>query len=466
MSGRVLISGTKSGCGKTTMTCALLQAWKDQGLDLMACKGGPDYIDPMFHSRIIGTNSANLDLFLCGKENVLSLLSEYDKENSLTVIEGAMGFYDGIALTSSSSAWELARVTETPVLLVIDAQGSGVSICAEISGFLNYVEDSGIRGILLNRVSPMLYPRLKEAIEQRCGVPVMGYLPKLPECAIESRHLGLMTANEITGLKEKLKTLAENAKKTVDLEAIVELACKAPSLDAPSMPSEQPVPGGPVIAVARDEAFCFYYRENLNFIRRLGGEIRFFSPLHDQKLPECDGLYLGGGYPELYAQQLEQNSGMRQSVRERLQSGLPYIAECGGFLYLQSQLADKEGQIYAMCGLFPGKGYPTGRLRRFGYVNLTAKQDSLLLRKGETVPAHEFHYWDCQEPGTDLHGQKPLSERGWECGFVSENGYAGFPHLYFPAKPEMIRRFLQKAIDNKKAGAYGINSDDGADQAP
>lgn len=450
MMPRIMIAGTKSGCGKTMMTCAILQELKNRGYHLMACKSGPDYIDPMFHSRIIGTESCNLDLFFASKEQICQLLQHHAQGMELTILEAAMGFYDGIAMTSQASAWELAQVTQTPVLLVLDARGTGVSICAEINGFLSYREKSGIRGVLLNQCSPMLYSRLKAVIEEQCGLSVLGYLPKLPDCAIESRHLGLLTAGEIGDLKEKMDKLAETARKTLDFFAIEELARSAPEWTLSPQPAAMTAEHHPVIAVAKDEAFCFYYRDNLELLQQFGGNIVEFSPLREDKLPPCDALYLGGGYPELYAEQLSQNQTMRRSIRQQIQNGLPTIAECGGFLYLQSSLEDQHGTLHEMCGVFSGSGYQTPRLQRFGYITMTARKENLLCGKGESFPAHEFHYWDCTNPGDSFQAQKPHSSRGWRCAIATETLYAGFPHLYFPAKPELVQRFLRAAIDHQR----------------
>lgn len=451
MTPRLLLGGTGSGCGKTTVTCALLQALVSRGLRVMAAKCGPDYIDPMFHSTLVGTESGNLDLFFTPPDRLRWLLREGSAGCALTVLEGAMGYYDGIALGSRASAWELACATETPALLVLDGRGKGLSLCAELQGFLRFREDSRIQGVLLNRVSPMLYPRMKAAIEETCGVTVYGYLPAMPECAVESRHLGLVTAGEIDGLRLRLARLGEQAERSIDLDGLCRLAASASPItgEAPALPG--PVTGEPVIAVARDEAFCFYYRENLRLLEQLGGKLIYFSPLHEAGFPSCDGLYLGGGYPELHLEGLGRNEGMRRAIAGAVRRGLPTVAECGGFLYLLQSLEGKDGTTAPMCGVLPGRGYPTGRLQRFGYVTLTPQKDSLLFRAGEPVPAHEFHYWDAEAPGEGLRAEKPESRRSWRCGVTSETLYAGFPHLYFYGKPELALRFLQKAAERKEA---------------
>ncbi len=445
MTPRLLIAGTGSGCGKTTFTCGILQALVNRGLRPMACKSGPDYIDPMFHSRVIGAESRNLDLFFYGPDTTRSLLNRHGAGRDVVVLEGAMGYYDGIALTSDASAWVLARETRTPTVLVVDGRGGAVSLCAMILGFLQFQPESHIRGVLLNRVSPGLYPRLKEAIEERCGVSVYGYLPSLPQCAIESRHLGLLTADEVAGLKSKMSVLAAQVEQTVDLNGLLALAKTAPDIPAQTPALPEPVRGKPVIAVARDEAFCFVYQDNLELLEQLGAKLVYFSPLRDEKLPPCQGLYLPGGYPELYAARLSGQTALRAEIQQAVAEGLPTVAECGGFLYLQQELEDSKGNRWPMCGALPGRGYRTPRLQRFGYVTLTARGDNLLCGAGETLRAHEFHYWDSDAPGDAFRAQKPRSNRGWDCAVATETLYAGFPHLAFYANPNAAVRFLSKA---------------------
>ena len=450
MTPRLMLAGTRSGCGKTTFTCALLQAFQDRGLTLMACKAGPDYIDPMFHSAVLGTRSGNLDLFLTGADNACYLLERQSQGCALTVLEGAMGYYDGIALSSEASAWDLARVTETPTVLVVDGRGAAASLCALVSGFVNYQRESNIRGVLLNRVSAGLYPRLKQLIEERCGVKVFGYLPTLPQCGIESRHLGLVTASEIHDLREKIMILAENAKKTVELDGLLTLAQSAPMINATPPALPKPVRGAPTVAVARDAAFCFYYRESLELLETLGARLVFFSPLEDKVLPPCDALWLGGGYPELYAERLAQNAALRTQIRAAVRNGLPTLAECGGFLYLQRELETGQGERFPMCGLFPGHGFPTGKLVRFGYVEITAQRNSLLCEAGDRLRGHEFHYWDVEDPGRDYYAQKPQSTRGWPCICAGPTLHAGFPHIHFYSNPNAARRFLCAAERYRK----------------
>ncbi len=435
---RILIAGTNSGCGKTTLVSGLLTLLHRRGEKLCSFKCGPDYIDPMFHASALHTPCRNLDLQFLDPNMLCYRMAEGSNGFSLAVTEGVMGFYDGVGLTTKASSYEVAKVTKTPVILTVDARGAAHSILAVIAGFLSLHEDSGIRGVILNRCSPMLYPKLKAAIlEQFHGeVQPLGYVPRVPECTLESRHLGLITAQEMTDLQEKLNLLADHLEKSLDIPGILALAHSAPPLhyEIPALPQK----GTPVwVAVAMDKAFCFYYQDNLDLLKDLGAELVPFSPLTDAALPEnIRGLYLGGGYPELYGDALEANVSMRQSILEVLQRGLPCIAECGGFLYLQTELEGRR-----MVGFLPGTGHNTGKLSRFGYVTLTAQKDNVLCKAGEKIPAHEFHYFDTSANGEDFHAQK-ADGRGWLCGYASDTLYAGFPHFHFYAKPTMAERFL------------------------
>ena len=337
---RLILAGTNSGCGKTTVTCAVLQALVNRGLSVAAAKCGPDYIDPMFHSRIIGAKSSNLDPFFFDENTLRFLLAQNASGCDVTVIEGVMGYYDGLGLTSTrASTYELAQKTVSPVVLVVNARGAALSVLASVRGFLDFLPDDRICGVILNGCTAMTYAPLARVLEDRLGVKACGFLPNLPDCALKSRHLGLVTAAEVADLREKMQRLAAEAEQTIDLDALLTIAREAPALDV--VPPTLPAPGAPVrIGVARDNAFCFYYEDSLGLLRTVGAELVPFSPLSDSALPAgLDGLYLGGGYPELYAAQLSENRSMCSSVRAALEAGLPCIAECGGFMYLTQTIA-------------------------------------------------------------------------------------------------------------------------------
>ena len=445
---RVVIAGTHSGCGKTTATCALLQALVNRKLKVGAFKCGPDYIDPMFHSRIIGAKSANIDLFLFGANTMNYLLAKNGADLDVSVIEGVMGFYDGMGVTSSAaSTYEVAQVTQSPVVLVVGARGASLSILATIQGFLDFGGDNQIGGVILNQCSASIYPALAAEIERRFSGRVipLGFLPTIPECSLESRHLGLVTAAEVHGLREKLQILAEQAEKTVDLDRLLEMANAAPEVTF--SPDELALPDRrePVrIAVARDNAFCFYYEDSLDMLREMGAELVPFSPLSDRALPQdIHGLYLGGGYPELYAQTLSENVSMLASVRDALGRGLPCIAECGGFMYLTESVGG-----FPTVGAIPGASFDNGRLTRFGYVRLRANEDCMLCKAGGEIAGHEFHHWDSDDPGSSFTATN-TSGKTWGCVHSSDTLYAGYPHFHFCSNLVFASNFYGACLKEK-----------------
>ena len=436
-----VIAAPRSGSGKTTVTCALLAALKKRGMDPCAFKSGPDYIDPMFHRSVLGVESHNLDLYLSAKNTVRELYAHYAAGHGAVVCEGAMGFYDGQGLTTRASAWELADALDLPVLLVVQPKGASVTLAAEIQGLVHFKPESHIAGILLNDCSEKLFRMLKPLLETETGLPVLGYLPRLPQAVVESRHLGLKTAGEITDLAQKIGLLADALEANLDwatLEALTERPAPAP-VPPPALQT-----AGVRIAVAQDKAFCFAYAETLDCLRTAGAELVFFSPVHDTTLPEdiC-GLYLPGGYPELHARELSENTSLLREIKKKIESGLPTAAECGGFLYLGQSLTDAEGQSWPMVGVLPGEAKDAGRLVRFGYAALSADSDSMLFRAGESFPIHEFHHWDSTANGTAFTARKN-EKMQWECGFANENFYAGFPHLYWAGTP-LPGRFVRAA---------------------
>ncbi|MCR5808869.1 MAG: cobyrinate a,c-diamide synthase [Clostridiales bacterium] len=440
---RLLIAGTGSGCGKTTLTCAVLSALKNRGIEVGAAKCGPDYIDPMFHRSVIGAPSLNLDPFFFDEKTLRFLLAKNGGERALTVIEGVMGYYDGLGLTTmKASAYDVARITRTPAVLTVNAKGASLSILAQIKGFSEFVPESFIKGVILNNCAEKVYSALAPEIETRLGIKPLGFMPRMPECVIGSRHLGLVTADEIADIKTKMRLLAEQAEKSLDLDGIIGLSRTAPELSFEPIASEKREPVR--IAVARDRAFCFYYEESLDLLRGMGAELIPFSPIADARLPEnVQGLYLGGGYPELYAKRLSANASMRESIGRALENGLPCVAECGGFMYLTEAIGE-----HPMVGFIKGRSFDNGRLTRFGYVTLTAEKDNMLCKKGEAIPAHEFHHWDAEDPGEGFTARKP-DGRSWPCVHASETLYAGYPHVHFYANPDFARGFYDAMLKEK-----------------
>lgn len=446
---RIMLAAPASGSGKTLITCGILQALKNRGIQLSSFKCGPDYIDPMFHGRIMGISSKNLDTFFTEEEMTRYLFCREAKKAEFSVIEGVMGYYDGLAgISTKASAYDVATVTKTPVILVVDCKGMSVSVAALIKGFLEFKENSHIVGVILNRMSAGLYPRIKEQVEQELPIKVLGYVPMVSEYVIESRHLGLVTPNEVENLQEKLQGLAKILEETLDLDTMIALGKEAPKLkeETPNLPAFSCQAR---IGVAMDEAFCFYYRDNLELLEDFGATLCYFSPIHDETVPEnLDGLLFYGGYPELYAKKLSENKTMIASIRASIERGTPYLAECGGFMYLHEEMEDMEGNRYPMVGEIPGIAFRTKKLGRFGYITLEAGKEQLLGEKGMNCRGHEFHYFDSTNNGEDFLAKKPMAKRTWQCIHGDEKRIAGFPHLYYYSNPEMIVSFLEKCKEN------------------
>ena len=456
---RVLLAAPKSGSGKTMITCGIITLLKKRGLNVAAFKCGPDYIDPMFHRQVLGVPSGNLDSFFMEKEGLRYLLQKKAEAADITVIEGVMGYYDGLGgVYPEASAYDISRITETPVILVIDGKGSSLSLAAIVKGFRDFRADSRIRGVILNRVSGMIYPQLKEKIEEETGAKVLGYVPQIKDLEVPSRHLGLVAPEEVASYQRFSETLAEAMENSLDLDGIIALSKEAPIIQEskPEIPklcdSSEAESSCCVkkvkIGVAFDEAFSFYYTENFELAEEMGAEIVRFSPMSDEKIPEgISGLIFGGGYPENYGKELAENKSMLESIRAAIESGMPCIAECGGFMYLGKSLKDADGNEHMLVSALPGEGFPTGRLGRFGYIEATIQKAGLLGKAGEKIRGHEFHYWDSTENGDAFLAEKPVGSRNWNCMFHTETMAAGFPHFYFFNNPEMLFRFLIKAAE-------------------
>ena len=434
---RILIGGTHSGCGKTTVTCAVLAALKARGLAVSSFKCGPDYIDPMFHSSIIGADAHNLDSFFCDDNCIRQLLWENGKNADISVIEGVMGYYDGA--DGRGSAHSVAAITDTASVIVLDCKGSGESIGAVMKGFLMYKPSNNIEGFIFNRLPARLVP-MAERLCTEIGTEYFGCMPpKSP--SIESRRLGLVTAAEIADLREKTAELGRLAEEHIRLDRLMEAAERRFPEFTEQKLHRICADSSPKIAVAADRAFCFTYSENISLLKRLGCAVEYFSPMDDEKLPEnCCGLILSGGYPELHAERLAANSSMRECIKTAINRGLPTIAECGGFMYLHDSIRTSDGTEYPMAGVIGGTAFETDRLQRFGYVTMTAGRDCLLCGKGESFPAHEFHYCDSTDCGADFTAAKS-DGRSWKCVHATSALYAGFPHLYFYSDVRLAERF-------------------------
>lgn len=458
---RFLLSAGASGSGKTMITCGILAALKKRGKRVSSFKCGPDYIDPMFHSRVLKAKSRNLDTFFTDRETTRYLFAQGAEGTDISVMEGVMGYYDGLGgISTKASASDLADVTDTPVVLIVNTKGMSLSVAAYIKGFLEYEAHPHIKGVIFNQMPPMLYPRMKKVVEEQLNVRVYGYVPVLKDLTLDSRHLGLVLPEEVEDLEKKFSLLADTLEQTLDLDGLISLAEEAPEIEnqcpenienyLKSQEAQKIREEKPVIAVAKDEAFCFIYEDNLKLLRELGAELVPFSPLHDKKLPEgTKGLLLYGGYPELYAKELEENAPMRQEIQDALNQGMPCLAECGGFMYLHETMEDLKGNAYQGTGNISGRAFYTGKLTRFGYVELSARKEGVLGAGKTPIRAHEFHYFDSTSCGGDFVAKKPGSSRNWNCIHGTGKSLWGFPHLYYHACPQVAEGFLKACLERE-----------------
>ena len=451
-SPRVIIGATSTASGKTSLVCGLARALTSAGLAVACAKCGPDYLDGALHEMASGRPSVNLDLFLGSERLAASLLARRAQGCDLTLVEGVMGYFDGLATSDEASTWAVAHATQSPAILVVDGRRKSLSLAADLLGYTRLRTPSHVCAVIVNRVSERRYAQLRTVVEDECGIRCLGYVPECDEARIAHRHLGLVTT-PTPELMERMDGLGAKLSRTLDLDAILALAADSQDLEV-----EDPTPlpdtaCGPVIAVARDEAFSFCYGETLEQLTHLGARIAFFSPLEDSAMPVgTSGLYLPGGYPELHARKLSENVSMRAAIRASIALGLPTIAECGGYLYLARTLEDAEGVAWPMAGALACHARRGDRLAPFGYVTLTAREDSLLARAGQSLRAHEFHYWRCDGHEDAFLARKPHTDVSWDSGIATRSLYAGFGHLYLPGAPEAARRFVDACADFGRSG--------------
>ncbi|MDR2549714.1 MAG: cobyrinate a,c-diamide synthase [Desulfobulbus sp.] len=436
----LLVAGTHSGCGKTTVTLGVMAALAKRGLAVQPFKCGPDFIDPSLHRMVAGRVSRNLDIRMCGVDWVRRTFARHGREAEIAVVEGVMGLFDG----GEGSAATLAKTLDLPVLLVVDVRSAAESVAAVVHGFATL--DAGVRlaGVICNGIgSDKHRAMVEEAVGRHCTVPVLGSLPRSESVTIPSRHLGLHMGEEHPLAGEGLERLIALIETHVDLERLLRIASSPRGGEAVAeLPAPIAVSGAPVrIGLARDAAFCFYYEDNLDLLRTAGAELIPFSPLNDGQLPpSLDGLYLGGGYPELHARRLSDNRAMREQVRAFAESGRPVYGECGGFMYLCHSIADLDGEVFAMAGLYPFAARMQTRLRSLGYRRPRIVRDCLLGPAGTVLHGHEFHYSTIETGDGPVPAVYEL-EAGRPEGFQAQAAtLAGYVHLHWGRTPEVAAR--------------------------
>ncbi|NEU05165.1 cobyrinate a,c-diamide synthase [Clostridium senegalense] len=438
MKGIVLASNC-SGGGKTTTTLGIMKALMKKGYDVQGYKVGPDYIDSAFHKHITKKPSRNLDLFLMGEEGVKASFSR--GTGDVAIVEGVMGLYDGKGINSEFSTAHVAKVLDLPIILILSPKAQSATLAAEIQGILNYkdefIKNTNIKGVILNNIAPGYYNLLKTIIETHCKIKVYGYIPKDKELTLESRHLGLVQCSETDDIDYKIDKCSNHILENININSLMADLKQCDTYDDKYHVKNRNFN----IAVAKDEAFSFYYRENLELLQECGNII-YFSPLKDKILPQnIDFLYIGGGYPEVFGKELCDNITMRNSIKDALEKGLKCYAECGGLMYLTEGIEDLNGNYYEMVGFFKGKTEMTTRLQNFGYC--TNEIDGLK----KSINGHEFHkskvslnektVYNVTKSGFDGKIKK------WTCGYLKKNTLAGYCHTHFFSNMDFLNFLME-----------------------
>jgi len=455
---RLLLAALRGGAGKTTLTLGLLAAWRDQGRRLVPFKKGPDYIDPAWHALAAGCPSHNLDPFLMEGDQILAMVSRHAAQADALVIEGNRGLYDGLDAQGTSSTAELAKFLGTPVVLVVDCTMRTRTTAAMVLGCQHMDPQTPIRGVVLNQIArPRHEDIIRKSIEQYCGIPVLGAIPRLKCAVFPERHMGLVPPQEHATAIKAVSTARDLAQRYLDLDGLWQVACQAPPLPPVTMPEILPVTDEPVtIGVIRDSAFQFYYPENLEALEQQGARLLEISALEDPLLPaNLHGLYIGGGFPETHARQLSENLSFRKAIKAAAQAGLPIYAECGGLMYLGEAIIT-QGEKFPMVGLFPYEFVMGKRPQGHGYTILEAVHDNPFFPKGTILTGHEFHYSRIQPDPVASESLVFKVSRGaglggqWE-GLVYQNVLATYTHLHAVAAPHWAPAMVSRAREYRQA---------------
>lgn len=463
-----VIAGTSSGCGKTTLTLGLLRALMRRGLNVQPFKVGPDYLDTSWHSAICGVTSRNLDAFMLPTATLNGLYKQRMRHADVAVIEGVMGLFDGYGTDPNyCSTAAMAKQLGCPVVLLVDGKAISTSIAATVMGFRQFDPHLTIVGVIVNRVnSAEHYELLRHAIEHYCGIPVLGRLPVMDDIALPSRHLGLIPAREHLqqtpshqvseqekpqiGDDARWQKLAQQIEETIDVDRLLRL-CGGVCLPEGEMPTlfTPELAEGLTLALAEDDAFNFYYQDNLDLLEQAGVRLQRFSPIHDRRLPDSQMIYLGGGYPEIYAEFLAANTSMHRALQAAHQRNVPIYAECGGLMYLGEGLTDASGQRHRMSAVLPGESRMGKRLTRFGYCDAQAMTDTLLAARGEILRGHEFHYSDFSTsllPGFNCTKSRDGSVmKQWQGGYQLRQTCASYLHVHFAQRSGLLDRWFSAA---------------------
>ena len=444
---KILIAGTNSGVGKTTISLGIMQALTKRNLKVQPYKVGPDYIDPSYHTFITGRDSRNLDSYMLDDEKIKYIFKNASKDADISVIEGVMGLYDGfgIDLNSCTSSYT-SKILKSPVILVINGKAMSSSAAAMVLGYKELDKEVNIKGVIVNNVKTKNhYELIKESIEKYCNVEVLGYFPPNEKFKLDSRHLGLVPSVEIEALTEKFYDLGSEIEKYINIDRLIEIS-ESEEIETSFELNELPKFKNKSIAVAYDKAFNFYYKENLELLNQMNIEIKTFSPLYDEIIPKADCIYIGGGFPEVFAKELGINKKMRESIKKAHENNVPIYAECGGLMYLGEKLLDLDGNEYEMVGIFEGISKMTKSLKRFGYCDGIAKVDTVFSNKGDIIKGHEFHHSEfnsneeCSYKMVKKRGNKIVDE--WYGGYSKGNTLATYLHTHFYNNLDSIIKFV------------------------
>ncbi len=433
---KFMIAGTNSGAGKTSITIALLAALKDFGFNVLPFKVGPDFIDPGYHTLVSGNSSINLDGWMLSRDyNFKNFYSKFKSGKDIGVVEGVMGLYDGFSGTSDDgSSAQIAKWLDVPVILVVNVKSMARSVAAVINGYKDFDKNLKLKGVILNNVgSENHFNYLKDAIDKYCNVEIVGYFLKGDFPELKSRHLGLVTVEDNIEFKKKVKIFSEVAKKRINFEKLLNIAKfdNLPGIKIKKTKFKKKFK----VAIAKDNAFCFYYHDNLKILENIGAEIVYFSPLKDKKLPEgVEFIYLGGGYPELYAKELSENKLLINEIKSYIEDGNFVYAECGGFMYLTEGIYIND-KFYPLVGIFKDRAKLDGRLRALGYREVKFLKDTFFAKKGEIARGHEFHYSHLVNSGKDLEKIYEITPRSKNSiqkeGYIYKNSLGSYIHLHF-----------------------------------
>ena len=445
----LVIAATQSGAGKTTIVTGLLAAWRAKGVAVQSFKVGPDYIDPGYHQLASGRPGMNLDTWLTPKEKLPAAFAREMEGAELALIEGVMGLYDGGKQGISSTA-EIANQLDAPVVLVIDAKSMGASAAAIAKGFRDYDREVKLAGVILNRVGSDTHETMLKEAMAGINMPVFGALRRQEGLQMPERHLGLIPVEERSGEDELAQKAVEAMGKAVgaqvDLNALLSLAKKASPLEVGLDSHAKPARKACRIGLAKDEAFSFYYPASLQVLEEMGAELIPFSPLEDEHLPEADGLIIGGGFPEMFAEKLSANVSLRQEIKEQALAGMPLYAECGGYMYLMESLRDFSGREYDMAGIFAGRAAMTDKLQTVGYIEARLIEDTVLGPGGTSLHGHEFHF-SVEEGETDnvrpFEFTRLRNGHKYQAGRKLGQVLGSYLHLHFAGCPQAARAFVE-----------------------